>query len=191
MSQPKYTPKKSGGGKSGLIVVIILIIAVLAGAAWYVFLRSTPEKTVKQFLQASEKGDKEAVVNLLSEKSKADGDSFARDINPMEGAKGGEKKPAYKIGPATITGTEAIVPVIFEVPKEQAAMMGSEFSLPMCLVKEGMQWKIDSKKTENAMMAEVMKKMGGMIQEMMKKGGGGMEMPPPAAGGPGGGMMGE
>jgi hypothetical protein len=185
-TQPKYTPKKSGGGggsKSILIVIIVLAVVALAGAGWYIFLRSTPEKTVKQFMQAREKGDAETVVKLLSEKSKVDSKSFTEGINQAAGQEKA-KSSVYKIGSATITGTDATVPVSFEMSKEQAAIMGSEFTLPFCLVKEGMQWKVDSKKTEDAMMAEIMKKMGGMLGEIMKQGAmGGMQgMPMPPAG---------
>jgi len=144
MSQPKSAPKKSGGGKSILTVIIVLVvIAALAGAGWYVFLRSTPEKTVKQFLQAAEKGDSEAITKLLTERSKGQGfEEYGKDMIPVEKQEG-EKEPPYTIGKAEITGNTAIVPVTTKIEdKMAAAIFGGELKVSLALMKEAGRWKI-------------------------------------------------
>ncbi|NIM06490.1 MAG: hypothetical protein GTN65_12980, partial [Armatimonadetes bacterium] len=69
--QPRYVGG-SGGSKGtkgrpiALVVVVVLVVGIAFAGVWYVFPRSSPEKTMEQFMEASERGDREALKSCLS-----------------------------------------------------------------------------------------------------------------------------
>ena len=173
---------KKSGGSAGKVIAIILVLAVIGAAAgWYFVLRSTPEKTMKLMLEASEKKDTAAVKTFFCAKDqKLLAAMPGGEMLPM-GASPGEK-PKYKIGTSTITGDKATIPVTFEIPKGSipAGMsVGPEMPMTFVLVKEEGTWKVDMQAT----MAEMFKGLG--LGDMMKGMGDAMnEMPRPGRRGP-------
>jgi hypothetical protein len=144
---------KTGGGKGKIIVglALLIIIALLIGG-WYVFLRSTPEKTVKIFMVATQRGDNATAKAMLSARSKESG--MAEGMLPPPSTDQDREKPSYKIGEASYEGKIAAVPVTIPLPKgmEQFAGGMKEFTITLGLIKEGRQWKIDMQETMNALM---------------------------------------
>lgn len=173
MGQPK--PKGSSKGR-WIALVVVLVVAVAAAGGWYFFLRSTPEQTVKGFLEASQRNDAPAVKGYLSAESVKLMDQFGggSSLGRIFAPGGSDQK--YTIGQATRAGDTATVPVKMPMPK--GAMLGStgggEFEMPFSVVKEEGKWKVDLKETWQAM-------MGALMKEMMK----GMTTSPGAPGMPG------
>ena len=173
----KVQPVRPQGSSAGkwVALVVVLVVAAAAGG-WYFFLRSTPEQTVKGFLEASQRDDAQAVTSYMSAESVKLMDQMggSSSVGRMFAPAGSDQK--YTIGQATITGDTATVPVKMPMPKE--AMLGStgggEFEWPFTLVKEEGKWKVDLKETWQAM-------LGALTKEMMK----GMTTSPGAPGMPG------
>ena len=183
----KVQPVRPQGSSAGKwVVLVVVIVAAAAAGGWYFFLRSTPERTVKGFLEASKRNDAQAVKSYMSAESVKLMDQFggSSSLGRMFATGGSDQK--YTIGKATITGDTATVPVKMPVPKE--AMLGStgggEFETPFALAKEGGQWKVDLKETVQAMMGALMKEMmkGGWTKEPISPGrpGTGAPSAPPA-----------
>jgi len=171
---------KKSGGSAGKIIAIILVLAIIGAAAgWYFVLRSTPEKTMKLMLEASEKKDTAAVTALFCAKDQKSLESMGGgDMFPMGASPGAGKEPKYKIGTSTITGDKATIPVTFEMPKASMPAM-PDMTMTFALVKEEGAWKVDMQAT----MAEMFKGLG--LGDMMKGMGDAMnEMPRPGRHGP-------
>jgi len=176
------TKTKKSGGSAVKIIAIILVLAVIGAAAgWYFVLRSTPEKTMKLMLEASEKKDTAAVKALFCAKDQKllaaipGGD---KALFPASSSPGAGEKPKYKIGTSTITGDKATIPVTFEMPKASMPAM-PDMTMTFALVKEEGAWKVDMQAT----MAEMFKGLG--LGDMMKGMGDAMnEMPRPGRRGP-------
>jgi len=171
MNQSK--PARSSKGKWAALVVI-LVVAVAAVGGWYFFLRATPEKTVRAFLQASDRRDINAMKSYLSAQS-------VRLLNQLGGKMSPDKifpprtgkTPDYIVGKATIQGDKATVPVTAPMPKEAARYLAgkSQMDLPFVVIREEGRWKIDLIETAAAMAGAAIKEMmRGMISQPGKGG---------------------
>jgi hypothetical protein len=137
------------GNKGRLIALILLGIILLAGVAWYVFLRSTPERTAKAFLKAMQQGDARTAKSLISAASDTNG--LTEGGMPAEA-----RKIKFEVGKANIKGKTATVPVTITFPKSREAeqffgRQNPTMTQPLGLVKEGGRWKIDERETDKAM----------------------------------------
>ncbi len=156
--QPRYVGGSGGSkGKKGrpiaLVVVVVLVVGIALAGGWYVFPRPSPEKTMEQFMEASERGDQEALKSCLSAKSQKTR-GFSQMMAMPTGGPGKKKgEPDYTIGKATIEGKIAIVPVTYKMPEEAKKFgFGDDLTLKYGLVKEGRAWKVDFEETEKVMM---------------------------------------
>jgi hypothetical protein len=143
---------KSGGGKGKIIAgLVLLVIIVLLIGGWYVFLRSTPEKTVKTYMAATQRGDNATAKAMLSNRSKESG--LAEGMLPPPSTDQDREQPSYTVGKASYEGKTAAVPVTLPVPKGMEQFTGGmkELTITLGLIKEGRQWKIDMQETLNAM----------------------------------------
>lgn len=159
---------RSGGAGKWIAIVVVLLVIVGggAGAGWYFFLRSTPEKTMEQFMAASMAGDEEAVKACLSSDSQPMASGAARGMGAFgrgprgRGAGGDEEKPQvdYEIGQAKTEGKRATVPLTMQAPEGVSQGTGmTEFTVNYVLLREDGKWKIDFGET----MEEMMRGLGG------------------------------
>jgi hypothetical protein len=184
MNQSK--PARSSKGKWTALVLILVVVAAAVGG-WYFFLRATPEKAVRGFLEASDRRDINAMKSHLSAQSVRLINQFGGKMSPdkMFPRRTG-KTPDYVVGKATIQGERATVPVTAAMPKEAAPYLGgkSQMEVPFVVIREEGKWKVDLIETSAAMMGAAMKEM--MKGMMSQPGKGGM----PGMGGlPGKGPM--
>ena len=146
--------RERGQGKVLGIVALLLLLAGGGGAYWFIAMRSTPEKTVQRYQDASKAGDQDALMATMCEQSKkllAGAPAAAGAIGKMPGAKAGDVQ--IEIGTATVTADKAEVPVTYKLGGEAAKGAGgmNSMTMPMALVKEGGEWKIDLMATTQAM----------------------------------------
>lgn len=158
--------KKFNSGMAGRVlgVVLFIIVVAAAGAAcWYFFVRSTPEKTVRQFMAASDANDVEAIKPLLSSRSREAMSRMESLISKHSKASNGKgPKTDYKLGETKIDGDRAAVPMTITLPKGASKLMGmSELTIEWGLVKENGKWVID--------MGETMKAMAGDLLQLRRK----------------------
>ena len=147
---------KRSGKASGWLILIV--VAVAAAAGWYFFLRSTPEKTVKQFMAAGEANDIEAIKPLVSSKSR-EAISLMAGMMPkgLQGSKEGKPGADYEMGPAKMDGGKATVPVTFAAPEKLAQMTGNKgLTVYYVLIKEKGKWVIDIEETGKAFLGDLM-----------------------------------
>jgi hypothetical protein len=120
--------------------VVILLIALTLGAAAFAWVgcggggtgADTPEGVVEAFLSASVEGDADAAFKLITT---ADQDRFTNKEDLVEGFTTGVE--GYEVGPATISGDTARVPVSF-----QLAGLEQDFEFDMIVVDEAGAWRI-------------------------------------------------
>lgn len=141
------TAAKSGS-KGKIIALAGLAVILLAGAAWYIFLSSTPEKTVSIFMEALKQRDVKTAKAQLSAAS--DASDLTDEKLPADA-----KNIKFKVGKAAISGKFAEVPVTvtFPVPEAIAQSTGKQeitSTSPFGLIKEGGRWKIDEQETLRA-----------------------------------------
>jgi len=96
------------------VVIVLLVVVAIAAGAWWIFLRSTPEKAVTAFMEASKKKDVEAVKGTVSKASltliNQLGSKFS--LGQLSGSASDDSaKQEYTVGTATIDGDKAKVPV--------------------------------------------------------------------------------
>jgi len=162
--------RRTGGSGKWIAVVVVVLVIVGAGGAggWYFLLRSTPERTLEQFLRAGMEGDRETVKACLSRESLEMADRFGDGMPgmgraaPRTSAGDDAEKPEvdYTIGSAEVEGDKATVPLTLKVPEAVAQRAGTtEFKMNYALVKEGGKWKIDF----GATMREMMRGFGGQL----------------------------
>ena len=168
--------RTGGSGKWIAVVVVVLVILGAGGVgAWYFLLRSTPERTLEQFMQASTRGDQEAVKACLSSESLEMADSFGDGMAgmgrgaPRTSAGDDAEKPEvdYTIGSAEVEGDKATVPLTLKMPEGVAQRTGTtEFKINYALVKEEGKWKVDLKAT----MAEMFRGFGEQLRRQGMQG---------------------
>ncbi len=148
--------KRFSSGMAGRalgVVLFIIVVAAAAAAGWYFFVRSTPEKTVRQFMAASDANDVEAIKPLLSSRSR-EAMSRMESLLPKDSNAAKEKGPQtdYKLGKAKINGDKATVPMRVKLPERASKLMSTaELTITWGLVKEKGKWVIDMGETMNAM----------------------------------------
>jgi len=145
--------KRFSSGMAGRalgVVLFIIVVAAAAAAGWYFFVRSTPEKTVRQFMAASDANDVEAIKPLLSSRSR-EAMSRMESLLP-QGAKEKGPQTDYELGKARINGDKATVPMIVKLPEKASKLMSmAELTITWGLVKENGKWVIDMGETMKAM----------------------------------------
>jgi hypothetical protein len=136
---PDISRSSENPKRRSLFIWLALLVIVFAG--WYFFVRSTPEKTVREFIAVNKNltdstSDGITAMNaLISAKSENVGYDpwailpHAENINETE----------YIVGQAAIDGNKAVVKIGVPASKEQ---------VPIGLIKEGRAWKIDLEETE-------------------------------------------
>ncbi|WP_188111247.1 DUF2510 domain-containing protein [Nocardioides antri] len=165
---PGFQPS-SGGGNKGLLIVLavvgaIVLIAVLAVGAWAVFLRdddsdggggdsgggddsslpdTPPEEVVEAFFDAARDGDCEAALELVSQNFIEENDANCDDEEDFMEA--GEFEA--EVGEATID--EEADPPTASVPVNLTIEGFGEQEVPLGLVVEDEEWKIDSFEEED------------------------------------------
>lgn len=171
--------KRSTGPRIGpaVIVVVVLVVVVGAVAAWWFFLRSTPQRTVAQFLEAAKAQDEEKLTSLMTEETVKLLDQVQKDMEAQFGGMGagvsggpgmaaglamGLSYGAKGVGKASIEGDKATVSL------QRETGTGRAFGQDLRLVKEGGKWKIDFA-AELQMAALFAKAMGGKSAESMKE----------------------
>ena len=118
-----------------------IVVVILAAAAWYFFMYSTPERTVKKFVAAGQKGDLAAMVSCLTLQSQpliptAEAAQFATTQAQKD------SKIEVKLETLTVTGDTATASVTVTVKTEGAEPKSAPPQNYM-FRKEGGQWKID------------------------------------------------
>jgi hypothetical protein len=154
-----------GTGGAGKWIAVVVVLLVLggggAGAGWYFFLRSTPEKTMEQYVAATMAGDEAGAKACLSSESQREAGPVAGGMGAFlrglagRGAGGEEEKTQaeYEIGKAKIEGKRATVPLTVPVPERVSQATGTtEFTINCVLLKEDGRWKIDLRETGEEMM---------------------------------------
>ncbi len=143
-------------GRALAIATIVPALAIAGGAVAWLLLRSTPEKTVAQYLAYAKAGDQQKVKTLVSaETLKASAELEKTMASQFGGMVGGtslltEMAPTrhmdleVKVGKAEVKGKLATVPVTYK-PKGNVGIMAKAFDRPMPVkcVKEGWRWKVD------------------------------------------------
>jgi hypothetical protein len=148
------------GGKSGLVIGIIIVVLVLAGAGvgGYFYNRSSAVSTATQYMDAgmavfkTGQADTATLKRILVKDQAAEVDKALGPLsdmanNPMAKQFLSQIQASYKMGEAEAGMREASVAVTFTV-----SMMGQSQSIPMkvVLVREGVAWKVDAKKTQSS-----------------------------------------
>jgi flagellar basal body-associated protein FliL len=154
---PRAGGAAKSGGKGGLLVGIIVVIVILAGAgvAGYFWNRSSSISTAQQYMDAAMaifktgqldvEGLKRVLVKeQVAEIEQAQGPLFDMANSPM-GKFLTSLKASYEMGEAKAGMKEATVNV-----KVTMAFGTQSFSRDMkvALVREGLAWKVDSRKTQ-------------------------------------------
>jgi hypothetical protein len=133
-------------GSAATAIIVILVLALIGGGVWYFVLRSTPEKTVGNLLEAARIGEDETMKDYLTEASRTDGGLVLGLTRRLVGDPTGE--PEYTIGEPVIADGSATVPVEFPVGDTIATLTGREtFTVPYVLRKEGRTWLVDTADT--------------------------------------------
>jgi len=147
--------------RAGRVVVIILVVAVVvlggAAAAWWVFLRTTPEDIVAQFMEAERAQDEDAVRSLMSQDTVKMADEMQARLSAQFADSGAPIDTEYpflsglarglvfgveRVEKARVEGNTATVPLKRKTPSG-APMREMAFLREIKLVKEGGKWKID------------------------------------------------
>ena len=136
---------RRAGGAAVWVVVIVVVLAVGAAAGWYFFLRSTPEKTMHQFVAALKSGNAEALKPLVASKD--------RNIVGRIAALGsGLKEGDFRVGVAKIEGGKATVAVTAELLEGEAKKAGTNAeTMTYVLIKENGKWVVDFEETAKAL----------------------------------------
>jgi len=147
------------GGKSGLIIGVIVVVLVLVGVGvgGYFWNRSSALSTGTQYMEAgmavfkTGQPDTAALKRLLvkdqvAEVDKAMGPLSDMANNPMAKQFLSQIQASYKMGEAEAGMREASVSATLTM-----TMMGQSRSIPLkvMLVREGLAWKVDAKKTQS------------------------------------------
>ncbi|MFW6438207.1 MAG: hypothetical protein ACOCZ7_04250 [Armatimonadota bacterium] len=141
-------------GSAGSVIIVVLVIALLAGGLWYFVLRSTPEKTISQMLEATRLGDEQTAASYLTEGSTAEGNIVMGLTRRLAGEPTGE--PQYIIGEATVLEDRATVPVEFPIGGTFRTLTGMEsFTMPYVLQREGQTWLVDIAETQDEVANQV------------------------------------
>ncbi len=138
---------RRSGKALGTVFVIVLFIAVGMAAGWYFYLRSTPERTVTEMVEAARRGDDEALKALFT----ADSQSVVGTIGAAGGGPPiwqvmlfGDEQSEYTVGSATVDGDQAKVPLTMQSPDMIREITGAdEYTMTYMLIKEGSEWRVD------------------------------------------------
>lgn len=154
------TGKRAGTGSratsfiAGGVAVVVVLGAV---AAWWIFLRSTPERTVRDYLAACKAGNEQAAKACLSAASVKELDSLGKAMPAELSALMGSVKLATslvippmfdleaEVGKAEVKGGSATVPVKLKPKDPNNKMMQMLTARPRTVkcVREGGKWKLD------------------------------------------------
>ncbi|MFW5866924.1 MAG: hypothetical protein ACOCX2_03845 [Armatimonadota bacterium] len=141
-------------GSAGSVVVVVIVLALLAGGLWYFVLRSTPEKTVTNLLEAVRLGDEQMAAAYLTEASAVEGNLVMGLTRRLAGEPTGE--PQYTVGEAAILEDRATVAVEFPVGGTFRTLTGVEsFTMPYVLQREGQTWLVDVPETQEEVGREI------------------------------------
>ncbi|PWN03178.1 hypothetical protein DJ010_08625 [Nocardioides silvaticus] len=156
---PGYPPPSSGGNRKLLIILAIVgaivLVAVLAVGSWAIFVRDSddddngrdssgengslpdegPEEVVEAYVQAIKDNDCQAALDLLSESFIAEEDANCDDETDFMT----DEEFDYEVGETTIDEDAETATVQFRVIAD-----GFEEEVPIGLVVEDDEWKIDS-----------------------------------------------
>jgi len=138
---------RRSGKALGTVFVIVLFIAVGMAAGWYFYLRSTPERTVTEMVEAARRGDDEMLKSLFT----ADSQSVVGTIGAAGGGPPiwqvmlfGDEQSEYTVGSATVDGDQAKVPLTMQSPDMIREITGAdEYTMTYMLIKEGSEWRVD------------------------------------------------
>lgn len=139
--------RRRSGKALGTVSVVLLLMAAGGAAAWYFFLRSTPERTVTEMMEAVKRGDDEAFAGLFTTQSQ----SLVGHIGTAGGGPQiwqvmlfGDEQSEYAVGSATIEGDQAEVPLTMQSPDMVREVTGEdEYTMTYVLIKEGGRWRVD------------------------------------------------
>jgi len=149
-----FRTASSRRGAVGTVIVVLIVLALLAGGVWYFVLRSTPEKTVSNMLEAVRLGDEQMAADYLTEGSTAEGNIVMGLTRRLVGEPTGE--PRYTIGEPTIMEDRATVPVEFPVGGTFRTITGMEsFTMPYVLRKDGQTWLVDVPETQQEVATKI------------------------------------
>lgn len=161
MEIERGTGRRLAGKWIRLAVVAIIVLGGIG--AWRLLWRPTPEQVVKGFLDASQRRDTEVAKSYLSAHSLKMTSKSGGKVSPTFVGSGGDHR--YTVGKATVSGSEATVPVKMQLPGGPGSPMGGrDFEMPFVTVNEDGKWKVDLAKTMGAMLGAIMKEsMKGMM----------------------------
>ncbi len=139
--------RRRSGGALGTVFVVLLLIAAALAAGWYFFLRSTPERTVTELIEAVRRGDDEALPELFTAQSQP-------LIDTIGAASGGpqmwqvmffgDEQSEYTVGSAMIVGDQAKVPLTMQAPDMVRDLTGDDqYTMTYVLLKEDGRWRVD------------------------------------------------
>ncbi len=158
------------GSAAVAVIVIVAVVAIAGAAVWYFMLRSTPEKTVAQMMEAQIRGDNETVKNCVTERSQhylTMPGAMTRGITDGE-----DEDIEYTVGEAEIDGDRAKVPVTVPVAERVAQISGmKDMTFTYALRREDGRWKVDFEDT----LMELMGNARRGLLEMMPRAGPGNE----------------
>ena len=150
--------RRRSGKALGTVFVVLLLIAAGMAAGWYFLLRSTPERTVTELMEAVRRGDDEALAELFTTQSQP-------LIDTMGAAGGGpqiwqlmlfgDEQSDYTVGSATMDGDQAKVPLTMQSPDAVREITGADqYTMTYVLIKEDGRWRVDIMATGRSAMQQ-------------------------------------
>lgn len=167
-------------GSAATVVVVVLVLALVAGGLWYFVLRSTPEKTVEQMLEAARMEDRDLMQQFMTDRE-VEGAPIVVGLT-LHLAGGGPGEPTYTIGEPEISDSIAQVPVQFPLEGTVTTLTGIDtFTMPYVLHREGQTWLVDVRDTQEELGRQAASGVMDVIRRFILPGGG--------PGGPGAGQI--
>ena len=149
-------------GSAASVVVVLLAVALLGIGIWHFLLRSTPEKTLSQMLEAVRTGDEDTIRSHLTARSDAEGNLVMGLVRGLSGDPTGE--PPYTIGESVVTDMRASVPVEFPLGDTFRRLTGKgSITIPFVLHRDGLTWLVDVPDTQDEVMQKVSDTMMDLI----------------------------